>query len=160
EHTVVRPRAQAEAAPEPAPAPAARRRLWPLLAGTGVLVVGCLVAAAVVFAPTDTDAGPTPAPSASSDIITLGVPSPAAVAVTPSADGTQVTFEWENPEPQDGDRFLWNRSDGPNEGAKTPTESGSTTIGGVDSNTQVCVEVVIVRTTGKLSTEPLEMCSK
>lgn len=160
EHTVVRPRAQAEAAPEPAPAPAARRKLWPLLAGAGVLVVGCLVAAAVVFAPTDTDAGPTPAPSASSDIITLGVPSPAAVAVTPSADGTQVTFEWENPEPQDGDRFIWNRSDGPNEGAKTPTESGSTTIGGVDSNTQVCVEVVIVRTTGKLSTEPLEMCSK
>ncbi|WP_354499003.1 serine/threonine-protein kinase [Mycetocola sp. 2940] len=157
EHTVVRPRAQGEPEPEPAAAP--RRRLWPIVAGAAsVLVIGSVVAAAVVFAPTGTDARPTP--TASSDIITLGVPTPAAVAVTPSTDGSQVTFEWENPEPQDGDRFIWNRSDGPNEGAKTPTEHGLTTIEGVDSNTQVCVEVVIVRTSGKLSTEPLEMCSK
>jgi serine/threonine protein kinase len=159
EHTVLRPRAEADAEPQPADTSAPRRKLWPVLAGAaGVLVIGSVVAAALVLAPDEPDAAPTPDPT--SNVVTLGVPAPAAVSVTPSADGTSVTFEWENPDPQDGDKFVWNRSDGPNRGAKTPTGSASVTIDGVDSNTQVCVEVLIVRTNGKLSTEPLEMCSR
>jgi serine/threonine protein kinase len=161
EQTVIRPRPQAEPAPQSTdtPTPTPRRKLWPILAGAaGVLVIGSVVAAALVFAPDEPNPAPTSNPTPG--IVTLGVPTPAAVAVTPSADGTQVTFEWENPEPQEGDTFIWNRSDGPNRGAKTPTNLAWTTIEGVDSNTQVCVEVFIVRTSGKLSTEPLEMCSK
>ncbi|SFN93377.1 serine/threonine-protein kinase [Mycetocola miduiensis] len=161
ENTVIRPRATAEVEQEPTAVPAPRRRLWPVLAGAaGVLVLGGVVSSALLLAPEQPDAALAPTPSATSSLVTLGVPTPAAVGVTPSADGTSVTFEWENPEPQDGDKFVWNRSDGPNRGPKTPTGSTSVTIDGVDSNTQVCVEVLIVRTNGKLSTEPLEMCSK
>ncbi|WP_411722340.1 serine/threonine-protein kinase [Mycetocola sp.] len=163
EHTVLRPRAAAaEAEPRPAGAPASRRKLWPILAGAAsVMVIGGVVAAAIVLAPKTPEAPEArPTATAAPDVITLGVPTPAAVAVTPSTDGTRVTFEWENPEPQSGDMFAWNRSDGPNQSAKTPTKDGMTTIEGVDSNTQVCVEVFIVRSNGKMSAEPLEMCSE
>ena len=159
EHTVIRARGGQVAEPETPEEPASRRRLWPILLGAaGVLVVGGVVASAVIFAPTEPE--PSASPTATSDIITLGVPSPDLVSVTPSADGTSVTFAWKNPEPQEGDKFVWNRSDGPNLGEKTPTASESATIAGVTSDSQVCVEVVIVRTNGKQSTEPLEMCSK
>jgi serine/threonine protein kinase len=159
ENTVIRPRSHIEAAPVPTDTPAPRRKRWPVFAAAvGVLVIGSVVTAALIFAPEESDPIPTPDPT--SNLVTLGVPTPAAAAVTPSADGTSVTFEWENPEPQDGDMFVYNRSDGPNRGPKVPTKSTSATIEGVDSNTQVCVEVSIVRTSGKLSTEPLEMCSK
>lgn len=159
EHTVVRPRGEPATEPEAIDDPAPRRRLWPILVGAaGVLVVGGVVASAVIFAPSGAE--PAPSPAATSDLITIGVPTPDLVSVTPNADGTSVTFAWKNPEPQEGDKFVWNRSDGPNLGEKTPTASESATIAGVTSGSQVCVEVVIVRTNGKQSTEPLEMCSQ
>ncbi|MET1053422.1 MAG: hypothetical protein ABWX65_12355, partial [Mycetocola sp.] len=159
ENTVLRMRG--EPVPDVAvpPAPAPRRRLWPILAGiAGVLVIGGGITAGVLFAPEDTD--PAPTPTATSDIITVGVPSPVAGSVTPNADGTAFTFTWTNPDPQDGDRYIWNRSDGPNAGDKVPTEGQSATIEGVANGSQVCVDVVIRRTSGKQSTEPLEMCNK
>lgn len=159
ENTVLRKRG--EPAPEvvdPAP-PAPGRRLWPVIAGiAGVLVIGGGITAGVLFAPEDAD--PTPTPTATSDIITVGVPSPVAGSVTPNADGTAFTFTWTNPDPQDGDRYIWNRSDGPNVGEKVPTEGQSAVIEGVANGSQVCIDVVIRRTSGKQSTEPLAMCNK
>ena len=170
DHTVLRPRPAPAAAPTPdvSPDPAAdapvggpapKRKRWPILAGAaGVLVIGGVIAAAVVFAPTDAD--PTPTPQPSSDIITVGVPTPEAGDVTPNADGTGFTFTWSNPDPQDGDRYIWNRSDGPNAGEKVPTAAETVTVDGVANGSQVCIEVSLRRTTGKQSTEPLEMCNK
>ena len=160
EHTVLRRRDTDEAEPEPEPpADLPRRRIWPLLAGiAGVLVIGGGITAAVIFAPADVDPAPTPTPT--SDIITVGVPSPGAGSVTPNADGTAFTFTWTNPDPQEGDRYIWNRSDGPNAGDKVPTAEESAVVDGVANGSQVCIDVVIRRTSGKQSTEPLEMCNR
>ncbi|MBG6238985.1 serine/threonine protein kinase [Mycetocola sp. CAN_C7] len=164
ENTVIRPRPTVEDPVEESPAPteqepASRRRIWPIVAGiAGVLVIGGGIATAVIFAPTETDPSPTPQPS--SDIVTVGVPSPEAGSVSLNADGTAVTFSWTNPEPEDGDRYIWYRSDGPNPGDKVPTESESVVVDGITNGSQVCIDVVIRRTTGKQSTEPLEMCTE
>jgi hypothetical protein len=157
EHTVVRQRPEADAEPIPADTPAPRRKLWPILAGAGgVLVVGAVVATAIVFAPPPGNAEPTPAPS--SDIVVVGVPSPEAVSVTPNADGTSFTFTWGNPEPEEGDRYIWRRSDGSGT-QPVATESDTVTIDGVTNGDQVCIEIELRRSSGKTSTEPLEMCS-
>jgi hypothetical protein len=159
EHTVLRPRVEAEPEPEPPAAPAARRRLWPLLAGAaGVLVLGGAIAAALVFAPVAGE--PQPTPSATSDIITVGVPTPDAVSVTPNADGTSFTFSWANPEPEEGDRYIWKRSDGSSAGQPVATASETVTIDGVTNGEKVCIEIALRRSSGKTSTEPLEMCSE
>ncbi|MET1051816.1 MAG: hypothetical protein ABWX65_04170, partial [Mycetocola sp.] len=159
ENTVLRKRVEPDAEPEPVADEAPRRRLWPILAGVaGVLVIGGGIAAAVIFAPSETDAEPTP--TATSDIITVGVPSPEADSVSLNADGTAVTFSWTNPEPEDGDKYIWYRSDGPNPGDKVPTDAESVVVDGITNGSQVCIDVVIRRTTGKQSTEPLEMCTE
>ena len=159
EHTVLRQRGETAAEPEPVSEPVRRRKLWPILAGAaGVLVIGGGIAAAVIFAPAPED--PTPSPTATSDIVTVGVPTPDEVSVAPNAAGTAFTFTWANPDPQDGDKYIWHRSDGPNAGEQVPTASESATIDGVTNGSQVCIEVVLRRSTGKTSTEPLEMCSK
>lgn len=156
EHTVVRARPAPDAESEPAAAP--RRRLWPILAGAGgVVVIGGVIAAAIVFAPGPADPTPTPAPT--SDLVTVGVPTPDAVSVTPNADGTSFTFTWGNPEPEEGDRYQWLRSDQADAGPPASTEAESVTIDGVTNGDRVCIEVVLRRSSGKLSTEPLEMCS-
>ncbi|GHD47301.1 serine/threonine protein kinase [Mycetocola manganoxydans] len=166
ENTVLRPRTsgQAEAGPADAAspgeaAPAPRRKLWPILTGAaGVLVIGGVVAAALVFAPENED--PQPTPTATSDIITVGVPTPDSVSVTPNDAGTSFTFTWANPDPQDGDRYMWHRSDGSDTGNPVSTEDESVTIDGVTNGDDVCIEVSIRRSSGKTSTEPLEMCSR
>ena len=165
DHTVIRPRPAAPAetpvAVDPLPAGAApqRRKLWPILVGAaGVVVIGAVVAAGLIFGQPPGDA--TPTPTASSDIITVGVPTPEAVSVAPNADGTSFTFTWANPEPEDGDRYQWLRTGESDSDSPVSTEAESVTIDGVTSGDKVCIEVTIRRSSGKLSNEPLEMCSE
>ncbi|GAB3618094.1 serine/threonine-protein kinase [Okibacterium endophyticum] len=143
----------ASAASEPG-----RRRWVPAVLGVaaGVAVAG-VVTAAVVFGSSETTEEPRP--SATSDLAVGGVPTPEQVSIQPSADGTAVTFTWDNPDPQDGDRYVWQRVGGAEQGAKTPTDSESVTITGVEPGSEQCISVEINRN-GKLSTDPLRMCTQ
>jgi serine/threonine protein kinase len=135
----------------------APRKRWPIWAAAGTAVVlAAAVTAAIVFAPPAQ--GPAkPTPEASSDIDTVGIPSPVAGAITPNGDATALTFTWSNPDGEDGDRYVWQRTDGP---ATDPISTPNTeaVIEGVQPGQTVCIEVSINRG-GKLSLEPTEMCS-
>ena len=93
EHTVIRERPQeapVEEAPEPAPQ---RSRLVPILASAAaVVVVAGGILAAVIFGPEQQNPNASPSPTATSDIVTVGVPTPESVSVAPVGDGSSVTF--------------------------------------------------------------------
>ncbi len=90
-------------------------------------------------------------------VVTGGaVPAPADLAATVTDAG--VVFTWTNPSPEPGDRYLWGR-----------TEAGrATTLEVIDVPTvtvepgapgPVCIEVAIVRSDGRYTTDPATGCS-
>jgi hypothetical protein len=84
---------------------------------------------------------------------------PAPILVSKSMEGTTAAFAWSNPDPQDGDSYLWKRTDGSQEGRSTiPTTEPSATITGVGAGDTVCIEVDIRRKNGAISANPLEEC--
>ncbi|QPZ39116.1 serine/threonine-protein kinase [Paramicrobacterium chengjingii] len=135
-----------------------RRRILPLVIGAVALVVvgGGVTASLFLGGQASTDETQTPT---GKPLIITEVPTPEERGITVSEDGSSVTFEWTNPEPEDGDVFVWYRSDGAEPGEKHVIAEPTVTIGGVADGDKVCVTVVISRSTGKTSTEPLEMCS-
>lgn len=90
------------------------------------------------------------------------VPSPANVSGTFNDDGT-VTFTWRNPDPQDGDKFMWRRVSSGNDGDATATSAVSTTEQKVSLDageaTQVCIKVSLVRDSGHASDEEAIGCA-
>ena len=160
--TVVRPkRAEPVAEPVEAPVPAepkSRRGLViTLLSVLGVLVIGGVIAAAIINGSSlrETDDPTTPSPPVGGDsaIIKDTVPAPVDGVATPSADGTSVTFTWSNPDPQDGDSFRYALSENPTE--IKPLEAASFTR--PTAAGPVCVDAYIARS-GKFSVEPLTIC--
>jgi hypothetical protein len=71
-------------------------------------------------------------------------------------DGTNLTFTLENPDPVDGDVFVW-RLDPATDERLRPIEGDSFTIEGYAAGSTVCVEVSILRS-GKTSSNPLREC--
>ncbi|MFU8945981.1 serine/threonine-protein kinase [Mycetocola zhadangensis] len=162
EHTVIRERPQA-AAPvdEEPPAPVTpRKRLLPLIGGAVALVVvaGGIVAA-VVLGPGGENPNVDPSPAPTSDIITTGVPTPESVSVAPVGDGSSVTFTWSNPEPEDGDTFQWRRTGAAADEQPKNTAEPTVTLDSLAPGERVCIEVAIRRSSGKVSGDPLEMCT-
>ncbi|AWB87209.1 protein kinase domain-containing protein [Mycetocola zhujimingii] len=161
EHTVIRERAtptEVEDAPAPAPKP---RRLLPLLAGAGaIVVVAGGIVAAVVFGSGAENPNAAPTPTASSDIVTAGVPQPQPVSVSPVGDGSSVTFAWSNPEPEDGDTFIWRRVGGAADEQPKTAKEPTVTLDSITPGSQVCIEIVTRRSSGKVSGDPLEMCTQ
>ena len=100
--------------------------------------------------PTEVEADPDTGP-----LQTGAVPTPQLVSAT--ADGTTVTFTWANPDPVDGDGFIWERTDGAGDGERVPTTESAATIPDVAVGTTVCIDVY-VRRSGELSPEPLSAC--
>lgn len=143
---------QSEAAPAP------RRRMLPwAIALAAVIVVGGGVTASVLLTGDD---DPTPAETSTGEPLEVaGVPSPVEKGKKVTSDGTSITFEWSNPDPQEGDLYVWQRTDGEQPGPKNQTDEPSATVDGIDEGAKVCVSVVIRRADGKMSSEPLEMCS-
>ncbi|MCP2029990.1 serine/threonine protein kinase [Okibacterium sp. HSC-33S16] len=162
EHTVIRDRPQPETPVDEEPTPESQpRRLLPLIAGAvAVVLIGGGVAAAAIFGSGQPNPNASPTPKASSDIVVAGVPSPEPVSVTPMGDGSSVTFAWSNPEPQEGDTFIWRRTGGAaDDQPKTATEP-SVTVESLTPGDRVCIEIVTRRSTGKVSGDPLEMCTQ
>ncbi len=81
------------------------------------------------------------------------------VDATAAADGTSVTFSWSNPDPMEGDAYIWQRTDGAAAHDRFSTADMEVTIDDVTSGTTVCVNVWIRRDDGgKLSADPMAEC--
>jgi serine/threonine protein kinase len=108
------------------------RRRWVPAAVIGVVVVLVAggVTAGILLGGTG-EREPLASPSADTDPLAVeGVPQPQEGDVSVAGDGSSVTFTWTNPDAEDGDRYIWQRSDGV-AGDKTPTSEASATIDGV-----------------------------
>lgn len=146
---------QAVVVPEAAP-----RRRGRAVAGVlaGVVVVAAVgVAAVAAFRPgADPEPEPTPTASATAPVI-RAVPAPAELTGTVTADGAAV-FTWQNPDPLDGDRYLWGVVEAGDAEQLEVVEDPTVTVPVETPGQQVCVEVSIVRVDGRASTEPAVGC--
>jgi serine/threonine protein kinase len=138
---------------------AKRRRLtrWLVVGGVAVLAVGG-IAAGIVWQGAVTDPKPTAA-ATGAPIQLSDVPSPKAFGVNISEDGSVVTFIWDNPDPQDGDTYIYQVTSGGKDSPKVPTSTYAVDLKPSAPGAQLCIEVVIVRA-GVTSPDPLEMCSQ
>ncbi|NQX16053.1 serine/threonine-protein kinase [Rathayibacter sp. VKM Ac-2857] len=140
------------------PAPARRRR--PLvLAGIAVLVAASVAGGAALVAglPTSTaDPRRTTAAEAPADPLgQVDVPAVTGLAGAVGADG--VVFTWSNPQPEDGDRFLWAPA-GTGSIPDPRTQEESTVTVPADASGQTCLEVTLLRQSGRASA-PTTACA-
>ena len=143
---------------EAAPAEVAggRRRPAQVIAGVvaGVVVLAAVVTGAVVaFRPRADGVLSDPTPTSSLPAI-RAVPAPTDLEGV-VIDGAAV-FSWANPDPQEGDSYLWGRSEAGTETALEIVQEPTVSIpftGGT-----ACVEVAIVRADGRYSNEPAVGC--
>jgi serine/threonine protein kinase len=168
DETVVRSRQPAAPAAFEAPAPVAepiaaaaptskRGLVIGIVSTVALLLIGAVIAASVIFGGLQTenpDAQETEEPSGGSAIVDQSVPTPENGVGTPSADGTSITFTWQNPDEDDGDSYRYARSETPND--RMPADGPSVTIDGVTAGALVCVDAYIQRA-GQLS-NPLTIC--
>jgi len=163
EETVVRRKAARPAEPVATPPvveapPVSRTNRWVLWGGiaAGVLIAGAITAG-IVFgvAPTGPDTASTDAPDGGgAAVVASTIPTPTVGNVVPAEGTLSLTFV--NPDPVEGDEFIWQRYDRPNEQARAM--SGDTVV--IDNyvlGTQVCLEVRVKRG-AKTSADPLEEC--
>ncbi|MEV7972215.1 serine/threonine-protein kinase [Cellulomonas sp. NPDC089187] len=141
-----------------------QRRIGRLVAGI-VSAVVLVAAVAVVVLVTrnpdraenlDNDQMTAPAPT-----VGLTVPTPVGLTGVWQADGS-VVFTWTNPDPQDGDSYLWGVRSATGLTQLQPVEEEQVTIRPEDLDDlagQVCVEVSVVRADRRASTTPAEGCT-
>lgn len=148
-----------EAAPVAVDAPEPPRRRWGWVALVVLLVVGGVGALAL----TRGGGGQTPSAAVTQDDVAVEPADPIGTLVPSPTDpvgtvvGDQVTFTWENPEPQEGDTYQYKVLDELGEGEAVSSTEPTATVP-ADSDGSTCVEVVIVRS-GKLSTHPARACA-
>ena len=87
--------------------------------------------------------------------VVTAVPSPADVRATVGADGAAV-FTWTNPQPQDGDRYLWGVVRAGAEPTLELVDGASVAVAAPAG--PVCIEVSIVRADRRASTRPAVGC--
>lgn len=139
--------AEAPAVPDAAAGPVARRPLWIWLAvlAAALVVVGVVVAVTL--------AGGTPAPAAQTPSTTakpqdpVGGIVPAPVDLAGTIAGDTATFTWTNPEPEDGDIYIWYPYTLAGNGASDSLDVPTVTLPADPSGT-TCVAVQIVREDG------------
>jgi hypothetical protein len=163
ESTMLRPRVQPAVPGTPTSAEPPKRRRGGLIAGIATAAVLAVVATIVIV-----NIVGTPPEDAAEPLDPTGTalappdypPTPVAVG-TPSvgADGTSIVFTWENPDPQDEDEFVWQRTDGAHAGdGRFDTSETNTVVADVAPGSVVCISVWVARD-GELSVEPLNLCS-
>lgn len=124
----------------------------------GLVAVGGIGFGAVqAFGPAD-DPGPEPTPTASAvGPVTTAVPAPTELTGTLTGDDAAV-FTWENPDPQEGDRYLWGQVLVGSEPEVEVVDTETVTVEPVVPGERLCIEVSIVRTDGRFSTSPAVAC--
>ncbi|SDQ62940.1 serine/threonine-protein kinase [Microbacterium sp. cf332] len=131
-----------------APPPANRSRMWLWISlGAAAAVVVAVVLIASMLQPTtpaEPQASDTPS-SAPQDPLAGFVPRVADVAGAVS--GAEVVFTWSNPDPADGDSYLWYPVT--LDGAGSPQRVEDTTVAvPADPSGRTCIEVQLVRENG------------
>lgn len=157
----VAPQEVAETEPE-----AKQRNRGRLVAGivSGLVVLGAVITIGAVAL--GRDDSPDVAPTSTSDFsqapvstsIGEAVPSPHSLLGTRQADGS-VVFTWENPDPEQGDQYLWGVRQATGEPQLTLVAQPTATVPAADATGEVCIEVSIVRADRRASTTPLEGCA-
>ncbi|MET4705813.1 protein kinase [Frigoribacterium sp. UYMn621] len=152
--TIVRPGGRAVVSPnaptlvsDAGEAPRRRRRSGPILAVVGgVLVVAAVIGGVVVFAPHGTPAATKPNTTGAPLDVGTQLASAVVGTATLSADGTAATFTWTNPDPQKGDQFRWQRTDGAATNTDvTTSDVPQAVVAGIAPGTNVCIDVRILR---------------
>ncbi|MCC3297184.1 serine/threonine protein kinase [Arthrobacter sp. zg-Y916] len=134
----------------------ARRRL---LTGIGAAVVLAVVLLALLLPPDsprrEAAPAPTQPPSNALGGLDGAVAPPAALSGTQEAG--EAVFTWTNPEPQDGDIYLWRTVTATSRGELVRTAETEAVLpsGGV----QTCIEVQVARANGRAS-EPAAACTQ
>ncbi|MDI9914253.1 serine/threonine-protein kinase [Rhodococcus sp. IEGM 1379] len=150
------------ATPIPAPESAAPTRKWPLaLAGVIVVVGAAAVGGVVVFGGgPDSDVPeslaptlPSAAPAAAS-----GGRVPAVTDVVGVVNGDTATFTWVYPDPQVGDSFRWTRTRTGRDESVQQSSASSVAVP-VSSGPSTCIEVTVVRESGRASAIATEGCA-
>ena len=136
--------------------PAPRRRWWGFVAAAVVLVLAGVGVVAFTGgkAPESSDPATTAAEVDPLDVV--GGVVPAAADLAGEESGDDVVFTWSNPEPADGDTYLWRLLDPLGESQYTETTETTATVA-ADSGGRTCLEVLI-RRSGKTSFEPARAC--
>lgn len=136
-----------------------RRALW-LAVGAGVFVI--VIAGILALAlPAVLSGGATPEPTAPPsdqpvDVLPAAAPRPADLVGTPGAGG--VVFTWTNPDPEDGDTYLWGVAvPGGGEPALESVTEPTVTVP-ADSSGRTCIEVLTRRANGQAS-QPATACA-
>lgn len=146
--------------PEPAEAVPRRPRARRVAALVGTAVVGAAVVTAVVlsFDPdrsTPPDQSPTPTEPSVQPVV--AVPAPEDLTGVRTADGS-VVFSWTNPDPRDGDRYVWSEVRAGEATPVRPVDEPTVTVVPSGPDGQVCIEVSIVRSDRRASTTPAVGC--
>ncbi|MCD1267826.1 protein kinase [Microbacterium sp. MEC084] len=171
DHTILRPPAPGStpAAPWPAPAPhtpetviepEARPRRWPWIVAASIVALALVgIAAATV----QSFLSPEPAPTESSSITdpqdpTGGEAVPLVVDAQGVIEGENAVFTWRNPEPEEGDYYQWVRRTLDGTGAPEQTDVPTVTMP-TEGQSQVCIDVTLVREDGTFSNAPVTICA-
>ena len=161
--TVLRPRTSEQPADEqPADEPPlARRRRGKVIAFGAAGAVVCGVALAGVLGATG-GLNPKPevqrTPSAAPVDIQPGETVPSIATVTGKAAGSTVVFTWSDPDPKDGDSFLWHAVDQGSSGSLAEVAKPTVTVP-VSAGGRTCIEVFLRRSSGRTSDNPTLGCT-
>jgi len=166
DETVLRPAAapephtvqpQAPAPEHSAPAEESSRRVWPVVVGCVALLAVAATIAAIAFSGRE---APQPTPTAEAspsaiDPVEAIVPAPTSLEGT--IEGETAVFTWANPDPQDGDSYLWRTVTVLDEGQAERVADPSVEVP-APGGEQVCIEVSLRRDSGRTST-PVRGCT-
>ena len=87
------------------------------------------------------------------------VPSVTSIRVTKEFD-TELEFAWDNPDPQEGDAFVWRVIDPDSNEPLSRTTNTAVKVKRQGADERVCIEVSLVRANGKASSTPSKECTK
>ena len=97
-------------------------------------------------------------------VATTGAPAVTGSQVVPAPEGLvgtaedgRVVFTWTNPDPQEGDRYLWGVATLTGEPELTAVDVPTVTVVPPEPG-EVCIEVSVVRVNGRYSAEPAVGC--
>ena len=106
---------------------------------------------AILAPPEATEAPPTSAPQ---DPVAEVVPE--VEDLTGTVEGAEAVFTWTNPDPRDGDLYLWRQDIVGEETAPEPIEEATVRVPMTGERT--CIEVSLRRVTGQAS-QPVSACA-
>lgn len=146
-------------APPPAPAEPSRRRAWTNVAAA-VVVVAAVTGLVAAFlhgaAPQD--------PQDPGIRVQRTVPPAVAVPAVTRLTGERtaagdVAFTWTNPAPQDGDRYQWGLVTATGEEPLTLADEAGATVAASQAPGEVCIQVLLVRSDGRVSSDAVRGCA-